>query len=72
MQIQTQKKQKTLCRQYAAKYLGVSSATLKKLPIPYVQYSRFSYALYKISDLDKFKESRTFVPDNQALTGNVT
>lgn len=72
MQIQTQKKQKTLCRQYAAKYLGVSSATLKKLPIPYVQYSRFSYALYKISDLDKLKESRAFVPDNQALTGNVT
>jgi len=66
MTIQT-KKSKTLCRQYAAEYLGVSSATLKKLPVPYTQYSRFSYALYRVEDLDKFKESRTFTPEYQGV-----
>ena len=61
----------TLCRKDASNYLGISPRTLQKLPVPFVQYSDCSYALYKISDLDKFKESRTFAPDNQALTGKV-
>ncbi len=67
MPIQKPKKEKTLCREYAAEYLGVSSATLKKLPIPYVQYSRFSYALYRVEDLNKFKQSRTFTPEYQGV-----
>ena len=56
------KKDPEYCRSIAAEYLGVASATLKKYPIPYRQYSRFGYALYKKSDLDKFKESKTFTP----------
>jgi len=60
MTIQT-KKSKTLCRQYAAEYLGVSSA------VPYTQYSRFSYALYRVEDLDKFKQSRTFTPEYKGV-----
>lgn len=63
MTIQNQKK--TLCRQYAAAYLGISSATLKKLPIPYTQYTRFSYALYTVEDLDNFRKSRTFIPNQE-------
>lgn len=58
--------QRKMCRSIAAEYLGVSSATLKKLPIPFIQYSRFGYAIYKKYDLDKFKESRTFTPKSAA------
>ena len=59
-------KEPEYCRTISAEYLGVSPATLKKLPIPYRQYSRFGYALYKKSDLDKFKDQRTFIPKSVA------
>ena len=66
-----QKKEPEYCRSIAAEYLGVSSATLKKLPIPFVQYSRYGYALYKKSALDKFKESKTFIPSMNSEYGTV-
>ena len=61
-----QNKDETMCRTRAAEYLGVAPNTLKSYPIPYRQYSRFGYALYKKSDLDKFKDQRTFIPKSVA------
>jgi len=55
-----------ICRTHAAEYLGVAPNTLKSYPIPFIQYSRFGYALYKKSDLLKFKEQRTFKPKSVA------
>ena len=63
----TPQKKPKYCRTISAEYLGVSPATLKKLPIPFVQYSHFGYALYKKSDLDSYKESKTFTPERKAL-----
>ena len=53
-----------LCRTKAAEYLGVSPRTLKRYPIPFRQYSRFGYAIYKKSDLDEFKEKSMCRPDD--------
>ncbi len=56
MQHKPPKKEKLYCRSWAADYLGVTSNTLKSYPIPFIQYSRFGYALYKLADLRAFKE----------------
>ena len=64
-------KQQDLCRTKAADYLGVSPRTLKRYPIPYRQYSRFGYAIYKKSDLDAFKEKSMCLPDEDSQGGAV-
>ena len=65
-------KNRKMCRSIAAEYLGVCSHTLKKYPIPFVQYSRYGYALYEKSALDKFKESKTFMPSVNSEHGTAS
>ena len=59
------KKEKLYCRSWAADYLGVTSNALKNYPVPYVQYSRFGYALYRLQDLQAFKEKSIKVPSGK-------
>ena len=60
-------KKTTMNRLNAAKYLGTTSTTLKKLPIPYVQYYRLGSVTYKKSDLEAFKEKHTHKPNTEVL-----
>jgi len=62
MQHKPPKEEKLYCRSWSANYLGVTSNALKSYPIPFIQYSRFGYALYKLSDLRAFKEKSIHNP----------
>lgn len=52
-------KENRLSRSEAARYLGITSNTLRDLPIAYIQYRKGGRVLYRKQDLDNFiKKSR--------------
>ena len=53
------KTQDEMNRTAAAEYLGVAPNTLKAYPVPFVQYVERAPAIYKKSDLDKFRNEST-------------
>jgi hypothetical protein len=46
----------------AAEYLGVDPATLRRYPIPFVQYARRSARHYRLEDLERFRAARFVEP----------